>query len=51
MRDLLIAAYLDYRNNYLTIAHYAECNGLTLSEGGALIGLAREVFNTPHPDA
>ncbi len=51
MRDQLIAAYLDYRNNYLTIRAYAEHNGLNVVQAEILIALAREVASTKHPDA
>lgn len=51
MRDILIAAYLDYRNNYLTIEKYAEHNGLSIEQGYALITLARDVFNSKHEEA
>ena len=50
-RETLITIYLDYRNNYLTTDHYAECNGLTYQQGLVLITLAREVFATPHPES
>ena len=40
---VLIAIYLDYLNNYLTAAYYAQCNGLTTEQGERLINLAREV--------
>ena len=51
MRESLIAAYLDYLNNYLTVARYASDNGLTEEQAGALINLARHVFNSAHPGA
>ena len=51
MRDTLIAAYLDFWNNYLTVEKYAEHNGLTESQAGVLLDLAKEVFNSEHPDA
>lgn len=51
MRDTLIAAYLDYVNNYLTVATYAEHNGLTEAQAQTLIDLARTVANSPHIDA
>ena len=40
---VLIAIYFDYFNNYLTVAHYAQRNGLTTEQGDRLINLAREV--------
>ena len=51
MRDKLVNIYLDYLNNYLTYERYAECNGLYISEAKTLITLAREVYNTAHPDS
>lgn len=51
MRQTLINAYLDYRNNYLTIEKYAEHNGLTINEAERLMQLAQEIINHPHPDA
>ena len=51
MRQTLIAVYLDFVNNYLTISHYAECNGLTFEQGIILIHLARNVAESDHPDA
>ena len=51
MRETLINVYLDWRNNYLTVAKYAEHNGLLESEAQKLIDLSREVFNHLHPEA
>ena len=51
MRDTLINVYLDFINNYLTVAKYAEHQGLTEAQGQALINLAREVFNSAHPES
>jgi hypothetical protein len=50
MRDMLINAYLDYRNNYLTVDKYAEHNGLTPEQGAEFIALAKSVFNSKHPE-
>lgn len=50
MRDILIAAYLEYRNDYLTVAKYAEHNGLTYEQGSKLIDLGRELFYSNHPE-
>jgi hypothetical protein len=50
MRQALIDAYLDYRNNYLTVNRYAEYNGLTTKHALRLIELARDVLNSTHPD-
>jgi hypothetical protein len=51
MRQTLIAAFLDYTNNYLTIGVYAEHNGLTVDQAILLLRLARSVFESKHPDA
>lgn len=50
VRNQLIEIYLDYLNNYLTIEKYAEHNGLHLYQAETLINLAREVFNSQHPE-
>jgi len=49
MRETLIEVYLDWRNNYLTVGRYAECNALTTEQASKLIALAREVFDSIHP--
>lgn len=49
-RDYLIELYLDYRNNYLTIAKFAEHNGLTDSQAQALLETAQDVFESRHPE-
>lgn len=51
MRDTLINTYLDYINNYLTIAKFAEHNGITELQGAALIALAKSVFESVHPES
>ena len=49
-RDYLKAIYLDYINNYLTVDKYAEHNGLTAMQSCRLLDLAKEVFNSNHPE-
>lgn len=51
LRNTLIAAYLDYVNNYLTSQRYAEGNGLTEQEAIEFLGLCRTVCSHPHPEA
>lgn len=51
MRDILINAFLDYFNNYLTVAVYAEHNGLTENQAERLLALGRELNNAPHPES
>ena len=50
-RELLISIYLDWYNNYALVETFAEHNGLTKEQGEALINLARQVYNSDHPDA
>jgi len=51
MREQLIEVYLDWRNNYLSVELFAEHHGLTDKQATVLIELAREVFNSKHPEA
>lgn len=51
MREKLIEAYLDWRDNYLTTEGYAEHNGLSIEQALALINLARNVFESGHPES
>lgn len=51
MRQVLMDVYMDWVNNYLTIEVFSEHNGLRPSEGDRLIELAREVFESDHPDS
>jgi hypothetical protein len=41
---------LEWRNDFLTVERFSEYHGLTTEQGGALIDLARSVFNSPHPE-
>ena len=49
-RDVLRDVYADWRNNYLTVDRFAECNGLTPMQATKLIALAQDVFRSPHPE-
>ena len=50
-RDWLIDTYIDWVNNYISIAVYAEHHGLTPDQAKALLDLARDVVNSEHPEA
>jgi hypothetical protein len=50
-RDHFVSMYLDYRNNYITVARWAEAYGLTEQEGTELLTVLRAIFNGQHPDA
>ena len=50
-RKMLFAAFLDWRNNYLSPELFAEHNGLLLDEAEDFLTLARKVFSHDHPDA
>lgn len=49
-RDVLISIYMDWRNNYITVARYAECNALSERQAADLIALATAVYLSEHPD-
>jgi hypothetical protein len=49
-RESLAKEYLDWRNNYLSPAIFAEHRGMTEEEGKALIELARKAWEETHPD-
>ena len=50
MRTILENVYLDIFNNYLSIEKYAEHNGITVEQAKILNALAKDVFNSEHPD-
>lgn len=50
MRETLISAYLDWKNNYLSVETWAEHNGLTPEEGRRLIELSRDIAGHGHPE-
>jgi hypothetical protein len=45
-REYLINQYLDFKNNYLSPALFAEHRGMTEEQGQALISLGRDLFNS-----
>lgn len=51
LRDILIDAYLDYRNDYLTMDKFAEHHGLYPQEAETLISLSKKVWEHKHPEA
>ncbi len=51
MRQILIDLYLDYRNNYISYEVMAEHHGITPNEMKVLLGVARSVFESEHPEA
>lgn len=50
-REQLKAIYLQWVNDFLSVARFAEYHGLTEAQAADLITLARDVFNTDHPEA
>ena len=50
-REKLALEYLDWRNNYLSPAVFAEHRGLTEEEGKILIELGRKAYEEKHPEA
>ena len=51
VRKQLIDDYLDFVNNYLSVALFAEHRGLTEDQARLLLDVAKMVFNSPHPEA
>ena len=49
-RQTLLDLYLDWVNNYLTIAVFAEHRGLTVTEATALLRVAKSCFENNHPE-
>jgi hypothetical protein len=49
-REILIALYLEYLNDYVTIDTFAEHHGLRREEAVALVNVARDVFQKCHPE-
>ena len=50
-RAWLHEVYLDYVNNYISVAKFAEHRGLHEQEAYALLRAAETVFYNDHPDA
>ena len=50
-REKLVEDYLDYVNNYLTLALYVEHRGLYIDEAECLITAGRMAHQRKHPEA
>lgn len=50
-REQLEAVYMDWRNNYISVATFADHYGLYPEEARVLIDLCRVVAGRAHPDA
>lgn len=50
-RQYLNDLYLSWVNDFLSVASFAEYHGITDAQAEALIALARDIFNTDHPEA
>ena len=50
-REQLKALYLHWLNDFLSVASFAEYHGITDAQAADLITLARDIFNTDHPEA
>lgn len=50
-REQLKAIYLQWVNEFLSVSAFAEYHGITDAQAAALITLARDIFNTDHPEA
>ena len=50
-REVLEGIADDFRENYISTQHYAECNGLYPEQAQKLIALAQSVRDSKHPEA
>ena len=50
-RRYLADIYLSWVNDFLSVESFAEYHGITDAQATALITLARDIFNTDHPEA
>jgi hypothetical protein len=50
-RQYLTDIYLHWLNDFLSVAIFAEYHGITDAQAADLIALARDIFNTDHPEA
>ena len=51
MNDSLIAAFLDYWNNYLTVDRWAEDNGMKPGHALDVLAIGKELHNERCVDA
>ncbi|QEG08727.1 hypothetical protein [Aeromonas phage 4L372XY] len=51
IREILAAQYVEFLNDYLTVAKFAEHKGLTGDQARQLIELAKSVYYSKHPEA
>ena len=50
-RQYLSDVYLSWVNDFISVAAFAEYHGITDAQAADLITLARDIFNTDHPEA
>ena len=50
-REQLAAVWLEWRNDYLSLDLFAEHKGLYPAEAAALLMLAEQCQQRPHPEA
>lgn len=50
-RQSLNDIYLSWLNDFLSVERFAEYHGITDAQAADLITLARDIFNTDHPEA
>ena len=49
-KESLIAVYLDWVNNYLTLQHFADDYELTLQQARQIIDIGRDLNNKAAPN-
>lgn len=51
IRETIAAQYVEFLNDYLTVAKFAEHKGLTEDQARELIELGKSIYYSKHPDA
>jgi hypothetical protein len=50
MREQLSKWFLDYMNNFCTVAGFAEHYGISEIQAKQVLELGRAIHNSPHPE-
>lgn len=51
MRETLVQWYLEFVNDFITVARFAEHHGISPRQAANLIRLGKAIHETPHPES
>ncbi len=51
IREILSAQYIEFLNDYLTVAKFAEHKGITEDQARQLIELGKSIYYSKHTEA